>query len=173
MCKKTLVSFAMYAALLVVFLGLINAVFNLGRFAFFGELLILLGLLGLGLVAVVGLNSNFSWSHKLLAGIFTLGILDLLFIKIIATTPISFFKETIIAALAGLLIALFSMEEEKPKQQVKKTHKPGKYIASKSGSKYHAPKCDWAKKIKKQNAVWFNSKAEAKKAGYKLDSCVN
>ena len=45
-------------------------------------------------------------------------------------------------------------------------------MASKSGTKYHAPKCDWAKKIKKSNAVWFISKEEAKKAGYKKDDCV-
>jgi len=54
----------------------------------------------------------------------------------------------------------------------KKTFKPGKYIASKTGVKYHAPKCDWAKKIKKSNAVWFDSKEAAKKAGYKKDDCV-
>ena len=54
----------------------------------------------------------------------------------------------------------------------KKTFKPGKYVASKSGSVYHAPKCDWAKKIAPKNKVWLNSPEEAKKKGYKKYSCL-
>src|SRR3989344_4279129 len=76
------------------------------------------------------------------------------------------------AALAGFFISFFNMGHKAEKAQVKKSFKPGKYIASKSGSKFHAPKCDWAKRVKKSNAVWFNSKEEAKKAGYKADDCV-
>jgi len=42
----------------------------------------------------------------------------------------------------------------------------GIIVASKSGTKYHWPWCSWAKKIKPENQVWFNSEAEAQKAGY-------
>ena len=56
--------------------------------------------------------------------------------------------------------------EEPEGEQVKKTSKPGKYIASKTGTKFHAPKSEWGKKIKKRNAVWFDSKEEAMKSGY-------
>ncbi len=40
------------------------------------------------------------------------------------------------------------------------------YVASKNGTKYHLPWCVGAKQIKEENKVWFNSKAEAEKAGY-------
>ena len=41
-----------------------------------------------------------------------------------------------------------------------------KYVASKSGTKYHLPMCAGAKQIKEENKVWFVSKEEAEKAGY-------
>lgn len=43
---------------------------------------------------------------------------------------------------------------------------PGKYVASKSGTKYHLPWCGSAKQIKESNKIWFNTKEEADKAGY-------
>jgi Metal binding domain of Ada len=42
----------------------------------------------------------------------------------------------------------------------------GKYVASKSGTKYHLPWCGSAKSIKEENKVWFETKEEAEKAGY-------
>ncbi len=60
----------------------------------------------------------------------------------------------------------------KPPKTIKKTFKPGKYVASKTGTKYHSPKCDWAKRISKKNRVWLRDKAEARKKGYKKCSCV-
>lgn len=42
----------------------------------------------------------------------------------------------------------------------------GIYVASKNGTKYHLPSCSGAKRIKEENKVWFNSKAEAEQAGY-------
>ncbi len=42
----------------------------------------------------------------------------------------------------------------------------GKYVASKTGTKYHLPWCPGAQTIKEENKIWFNSKEEAEKAGY-------
>ncbi|MFH0846203.1 MAG: hypothetical protein V1851_02265 [Patescibacteria group bacterium] len=42
----------------------------------------------------------------------------------------------------------------------------GKYVASKNGTKYHAPWCSGAQRIKKENQIWFSSKEEAEAAGY-------
>ncbi|MFH0701735.1 MAG: hypothetical protein V2A62_04830 [Candidatus Woesearchaeota archaeon] len=53
------------------------------------------------------------------------------------------------------------------------TFTPGKYVASKSSNVYHEPKCDWAKKIRDGRRIWFESKEEAKKKGYRQHSCVN
>lgn len=44
--------------------------------------------------------------------------------------------------------------------------KRGKYVASKNGTKYHLPGCSGAKRIKEENKIWFDSKAEAEQAGY-------
>ena len=62
--------------------------------------------------------------------------------------------------------------EKEIKPKVKKTFRPGKFIASNNSTFYHTVKCDWAKKISKNNRVWFKSKEEARKKGYKQHSCL-
>lgn len=42
----------------------------------------------------------------------------------------------------------------------------GKYVASKSGSKYYLPDCSGVKRIKEENKVWFDTVDEAKAEGY-------
>lgn len=51
--------------------------------------------------------------------------------------------------------------------------KQGIFVGSKNSNKYHLPSCQWAKKIKKQNEIWFQSTIEAEKAGYLPHSCVS
>lgn len=41
----------------------------------------------------------------------------------------------------------------------------GKYVASKSGTKYYLPTCSGVKRIKEENKVFFNSEDEAKAEG--------
>lgn len=48
-----------------------------------------------------------------------------------------------------------------------KTDYQGKVVGSKNSDKYHLPDCPGAKQISEQNKVWFDSIAEAEKAGYK------
>ena len=43
----------------------------------------------------------------------------------------------------------------------------GKYVASKNGTAYHLPWCAGALKIKEENKIWFETKEDATKAGYK------
>lgn len=43
----------------------------------------------------------------------------------------------------------------------------GRYVASKSGTAYHYPWCPGALKIKEENKIWFSSKEEAIRIGYK------
>jgi len=48
---------------------------------------------------------------------------------------------------------------------------PGRrYVGSKHSDKYHLPTCEWAKKIRTQNQIWFDTIAEAKAAGYRACS---
>lgn len=55
---------------------------------------------------------------------------------------------------------------------IEETFDPGKYVASITGSVYHSPRCEWAKKIKKKKQVWFSDKSEAREKGYKAHECV-
>jgi len=170
--RPTFTAFVMQLVLLVVFLGLINMIFDLHRFAFFGEFLILLFLLLVGIMAVVGLANKFSWVWKLLTVFFGFVFLNMLFINAITTQKPELFLLYLLVTIAGFVISLLSIEGTEPEEKVKKTFTPGKYLASKMGSTYHAPKCDWAKRVKKKNIVWFGSKEEAKKAKYKAHDCV-
>ena len=43
----------------------------------------------------------------------------------------------------------------------------GKYLGSKRSDIYHYPTCKWALKISPHNAIWFDSAAQARKAGYR------
>lgn len=63
-------------------------------------------------------------------------------------------------------------EKTTDKKSVLKTYTPGKVVASKNAKYYHAPKCDWAKKIKKSNMVWFDTDHDAKKKGLKAHTCL-
>jgi len=67
-----------------------------------------------------------------------------------------------------------TVEEVVPDHSVvyKENNSPGKFVASKTGTTYHAPKCDWAKRIKSNNMVWFVSEKDAKKKGYKKHDCL-
>lgn len=43
----------------------------------------------------------------------------------------------------------------------------GRYVASKSGKYYHYPWCPGAQRIKEENKIWFATKEEAEKRGYR------
>jgi len=60
--------------------------------------------------------------------------------------------------------------ERKEKREVQ--YEPGKYVASKRGSVYHEPRCEWAEKIAEERRVWFKDKKEARKKHYKAHKCV-
>lgn len=63
-------------------------------------------------------------------------------------------------------------EMQDDNNKIKAEHVPGKFVASSTGKVYHAPKCDWAKKIKDKNKVWLDSEKEAEKQGYEKHSCL-
>ena len=167
-------SFIMYIALLIAFLGLIGMIFQLHGSFFIFEFLILMVLLLAALISFIGLNSNMNWVWKLLAAFFAFVFIDMAFMYLALNIQPDYFFEHLFAVIAGFFISLFSIQKRSitEGQSVETTFKPGKYIASRTGTKFHAPKCDWAKKIKKENTVWFNDKEDARKSGYKADDYV-
>ena len=47
------------------------------------------------------------------------------------------------------------------------------FVASKNSDKFHAPNCQWAKRIKPENIVCYSSREEAQKSGKKADAnCI-
>lgn len=58
-----------------------------------------------------------------------------------------------------------------PSNDLSEASKPrGKVVASKNGKRYHYPWCKGASTIADKNKRWFQSEADAEKAGYTLAS---
>ena len=163
----------MNIVLLIVFVGFIKLIFDLHRFLFIAEFLFLGILMLMALVSIVSIYNNIRFGWALMALLLGLVLVNLLFIYLLKSPKSGILLPAAAVGLIGLVISLVNIKgPEEEDSNVKKEFKPGKYIASRTGSKFHSPKCDWAKKIKKANAVWFDSKEEASKAGYKADDCV-
>lgn len=60
---------------------------------------------------------------------------------------------------------LWGITEQVKEEPIVKTE--GKYVGSLQSDKYHLPSCRWAEKISPVNQIWFDTKEEAEKAGYK------
>lgn len=166
--------------LLIVFLGLARTIFKLKGLGFLLELLAVLILLFISFIALIPAYSGSKGGWGFLSGIFFLILLDLLVIYIRTGISGKVYLGTLLFAAIGFVISAANIKEdeedyEEPiegeKEEVYTNFEPGKYVASKSGSTYHVPKCDWAKKIKKKNQVWFDDAKEAKKK-FKAHSCV-
>lgn len=59
--------------------------------------------------------------------------------------------------------------EQNASEDVNLQNKTGIFVASKNSNIYHKPDCQYAKRIKEENKIWFQSAKEAEKAGYKPD----
>ena len=71
-------------------------------------------------------------------------------------------------AVLALLLALFlSACANQSNSAAPATQPVKKFVGSINSDKYHRPNCEWAKKIRPDNAVWFSSPEEAKNTGYK------
>ena len=161
--------------MLVFFLGLIRNVFQISGWKFVLELVIVVGLILFALMAVVLMYNNLTFGYVLssfVSGVALINLVAIYFKNQNIMTTMLFVG--IVASITAFVISIINMGE-KPmsrKRVVLKTYTPGKVVASKSGKNYHAPKCEWAKKIKKGNRVWYKSVDEAKKAKLKPHSCL-
>ncbi len=71
------------------------------------------------------------------------------------------------SASAGEVLDNIAGDTGNASETVKKQgSEKGLLVASKNGAKYYWPWSSWAKRIKPENEVWFNSETEAQKAGY-------
>lgn len=171
--------------LLVVFLGMILIIFRFSGIKFLLELLAVVILLLVAFISLIPAYSGSKGAWGFLSIVFFLILLNLLVIKIRTGMFGKAFLGTAFFAALGFLISVLNIkeeeeeweepepmeEEDEDKEEVYTNFEPGKYVASKTGSSYHVPKCDWAGKIKETNKVWFDDEKEAKKQ-FKAHSCV-
>ncbi len=184
--------------LLLLFLGLIKVFIN-GSRTFL--LLELLGLLVLVLLSLLGFIGGHSWGKRVFMIVFLLYLLNLiliwlvkgrLYIVLLLLAAIGFAVSAFwerrrvewpSPAAAGEQERLANRASEPVKRELSttpgqaraaftKTFSPGKFVASSQSNQFHAPACDWAKKIQKQRQVWFQSAAEAFEQGYRQHSCL-
>ena len=93
-------------------------------------------------------------------------------------------ENDIVIASGFLLIALIgfglgrlsALKEGNPALKIEKIAVPqleperqaaGLLVGSKNGTAYHLPACPGANRIKEENKIWFASREEAEKLGYK------
>jgi hypothetical protein len=178
----------------IAILGLISIIFQFSGLLFAVELIAVLFLGFVGLVGLTAILHGLNFGFGFLSFVFSLILLNLLFVYF-KIKPIDItYLTTIIATSLGFVASIVNLGEKhkieryvepepapepepepkpepiKEEKVVKKTFSPGKVVASKTGSYYHSPKCEWAKKIKKKS--WYNTKAEAEEDGLKPHNCL-
>jgi len=198
MGKLSVSFFAMNIILLFAAISFVFVVFGLHRFAFVFELAVLLITIFFFAFAMFAVYSNKKWGWTLLGTILILLLLNTIFIYMLTGAFDTPHMTILLFSAAGLVIALINlkidaeseiqieenektrdyypyidkMEPEEHKAHIEKTFSPGKFIASRNANKFHAAKCDWAKRISKSNQLWFNSRGEAEAKGFQADTCV-
>lgn len=196
--KLSISFFAINFISLFAVISFILIVFDLHRFAFVLELGILLVLLFFLAFAVFAVYHDKKWGWTLTGAVLLLLLLNTFFIYFLTKTFDTAYMTAALFSIAGLALALFSlrgsgleairvegeklqnyypyidkMEPESTKEpNIEKTFIPGKFVASKNANKFHAAKCDWAKRIDKSNQIWFNSREEAELQGFQADTCI-
>ncbi|MBI5787093.1 MAG: hypothetical protein HY446_00890 [Candidatus Niyogibacteria bacterium] len=93
-------------------------------------------------------------------------------------------ESDLVVALSFMLIAVVGfglgrlsvLKQTGPSLEIQKFAAPalesanqtaGALLGSKNGTAYHLPSCPGALKIKEENKIWFSSREEAEKLGYK------
>lgn len=181
------------AVALVLFFSLLPVLFSFHGLLLRVEMLVFLALLG---VSFLSLARYRQWGRLLLFVVFAFHLGNLIFIWFVSQ---KLFLLPLVLGLVGFITAFPRREKPSPREEAeadstialakagttasephsrviaspaKTVYSPGKIVASKFGTVYHLPKCEWANNIKKSSRLWFPSIDEAVKKGYKPHSCV-
>lgn len=190
--KKSLGKFFVYCILiLALFLVMIQVMFSFSGKIVKLEIIGLCFLMLLTLIGFVGYNCR--WGERVLFFVFLFNLGNLIWIRYFTN---DLFMLPLFLTLFGFLMAFPKkrqfgesgcgedllmqcddvLEEppvkENTEAKIKAEFSPGKYVASKMGSVYHVPKCEWAKKIVEERRIWFGDKEEAEDKKYKAHKCV-
>lgn len=75
--------------------------------------------------------------------------------------------------LASLKESVESQDTDKAEEGIKEAEKKQEvFVGSINSNKYHLPDCQWAKRIKEENRIWFESVEDAETKGYVPASCI-
>ena len=196
--KPNISFFAMNFVLLFALVGFILVIFELHRFAFVLELGILLIFLSIFAFAVFVIYKSRKWGWTALSAALMRLMLNIFFIYALTREFETAHATVLFFSLIGIVIAVINLRvtpqkaitevhdkakdyypyidkiepEEQKTPSVEKTFTPGKFIASKKANKFHTAKCDWAKRIGRENQLWFDSEEEAKAQGFQADACI-
>ena len=190
--------FAINFILLFVGVSFVLAVFELGRLAFVLELGVLLVLIAATAFAVFSVYHGKKWGWTLIGANLVVVLANILFIYVIKGLFETAHITAVLFSMAGIITAFLNLRGEKQiapvhnkkaedyypyidkmepeaakEPSIEKTFTPGKFVASKKANKFHAAKCDWAKKIGIENQIWFNSREEAEGKGFEADKCIS
>ena len=61
--------------------------------------------------------------------------------------------------------------EQNESENIILQNKTGMFVASKNSKIYHNPDCQYVKRIKEENKIWFQSAKEAEDKGYSPHNC--
>jgi hypothetical protein len=185
--------------LLFVAISFILIVFELHRFAFVFELMALLVFIFLLAFSMFIIHHNRKWGWTILGATLILLLVNTFFIILLSGAFETMHLTAVFFSIIGLVVVLVNLRGAKPEEveegydkadyyhyidkmepeeqakketKIEKTFTPGKFIASKKARKFHIAKCDWAKRVNKDNQIWFGSREEAESKGFEADKCV-
>ena len=194
--EKSVTKFFVYCVIiLLLLLSMVKIVFSFGGLMVRGELLVMLFLILLSLIGLFAYQK--CWGERVFFFTFLISIANLVFIWIVDN---NLFIVPLFLSLIGFLMSIPKKVEEEDgefeepevlekkevvdpqpvqKEVLKKENKkaetkfvPGKFVASSRSNIYHAPTCEWAKKINPKGQLWFKDKREAGRKKYKPHNCV-
>ena len=185
--------------LLFAVIGFILVVLDLHRFMFVFELMLLLAFVFILPFGMFAVYNDRKWGWMMLVAALILLLVNLFFIFLLTGIFETAHLTILFFSAIGIIVALLNLRPsrnyrisgeghektrdyypyidkmepvQKAEEPISKTFTPGKYIASKKAGKYHVAKCDWAKRISRENQLWFNSEEEAKSKGFVADACI-
>lgn len=202
MAQTTNWGFVSAAVLLfVTLLSMILVVFQLSGWSFVLSFILLLGVLLWGLLGSMAVYGGIRWAWSFLMPV-PVVMLIYAFVVYTSQGSVEYLGTLIAGAVILFLVTVINMRlvaesSGKPKVEVyermpekvepvkaqasssaaksasvSSSVTPGRFVASKFGTTFHTAKCDWAKKVKKRNQVWFKTKDEARRAKLKPHSCI-
>ncbi|MDP7141267.1 MAG: hypothetical protein QF362_01855 [Candidatus Woesearchaeota archaeon] len=168
-------------SLLFAFLALISFGFRLPVYLR-QQILLIFFLAFISIIMSVGVYHNKNWAWTLSGIVLLIILINLFYAYLKVPRGFILFGTATFFSSISLFMSMVSLKKKRFRKEfddyteesesVSTEFTPGKYIASETGKRFHTPKCQWAEKINKDKAIWFDSEEEAVSKGYERDKCI-